>query len=91
MAMVWPGTVGGMATKTICDGCGEEIKPWNPQGPHAPGDGLKRELRLSTGTNYQQWDLCDPCQDKIAKALVELLPSTPREGWWDAIRPTKRA
>ena len=79
-----------MSTKTVCDGCGSEIKPWNPPGPRPPGDGLTRSLRLSTGNNHQDWDLCDPCQGKVASALLELLPITPRESWWDAIRPTKR-
>lgn len=79
-----------MATKLICDGCGDEIKKWKPGIPNA-GDGLGRTVKLSTGNNSQQWDLCDPCQDKVAKALVELLPGTPREGWWTAIRPTKPA
>lgn len=77
-----------MSTKTVCDGCCNEIKPWKPEG--SGGDGLARTLRLSTGNNYQQWDLCDPCQDKIANALVELLPGTPREAWFNAIRPTKQ-
>ncbi len=77
-----------MATKTICDGCGDEIKTWSPKAPSV-SDGLKRSLRLSTGNNYQEWDLCDPCQGKIATALVELLPRTPREAWFDAIRPAK--
>jgi hypothetical protein len=84
------GTLGPMSNKTICDGCFEEIKTWNARDPSA-GDGLTRTLRLVTGTNCVQWDLCDPCQGKVASALVELLPKTPRESWWDAIRPTKRA
>lgn len=79
-----------MSTRTICDGCGKEISNWNPQDPGA-GDGLSRTLRLSTGHNYQMWDLCDPCQGRVASALVELLPHTPREAWFDAIRPAKRA
>jgi len=77
-----------MSTRTICDGCGEEIKPWKPGASHS--DGLARKVKISTGNNYQEWDLCDPCQERVATALVELLPSTSREGWWDAIRPTKR-
>ena len=82
-----------MSTKTLCDGCGNEIPEWRPQAhvEKPTGDGLARTLRLSTGNGSQQWDLCDPCQGKIANALAELLPSTPRESWWDAIRPTKRA
>ena len=79
-----------MATKKICDGCGDEIKPWIQSDP-AASDGLARTVRLSTGNNHQQWDLCDPCQGKIASALAELLPGIPREGWWSAIRPTKSA
>jgi len=77
-----------MATKTVCDGCGDEIKPWKAGDPTA-GDGLARMLRLSTGNNYQQWDLCDPCQGQVASSLVALLPRTPHEGWWHAIRPAK--
>jgi hypothetical protein len=77
-----------MSTKTICDGCGEEIKAWKSDG--SGGDGLVRVARLSTGSNCVQWDLCDPCQGKVASALTELLPKTPRESWWDAIRPKKR-
>ena len=77
-------------TKTLCDGCGDEIKAWKPEDP-ATGDGLARTLRISTGNNYEQWDLCEPCQGKVAGALVELLPGKPREGWWDAIRPARRA
>lgn len=78
-----------MSTKTICDGCGEEIKPWKPG--MTTSDGLSRDVKISTGNNYQEWDLCDPCQGRVATALVELLPHVPRERWWDAIRPTKRA
>jgi hypothetical protein len=78
-----------MATKTVCDGCCTEVKPWKPEG--GGGDGLARTLRLSTGNNHQQWDLCDPCQDKIALALIELLPGTSPLSWWAAIRPAKRA
>lgn len=80
-----------MATKIICDGCGNEIPEWRPQaGVEKPaGDGLARTLRIGTGTNYQQWDLCDPCQGRVANALVELLPKTPRENWFDAIRPSR--
>jgi len=78
-----------MATKTICDGCGNEIKAWKEDG--SGGDGLARMVCLHTGNNIAKWDLCDPCQGKIAGALVELLPSTPREGWWNAIRPSKPA
>ena len=78
-----------MATKTVCDGCGDEIKLWRPGGVPKAGDGLTRTVKLCTGNNSQQWDLCDPCQGKVADALVELLPGTPREGWWHAIRPAK--
>jgi len=78
-----------MATKTICDGCGNEIKTWKPDG--SGGDGIVRTVRLHTGHNYQQWDLCDPCQGKVAEMLVNLLPGTPRESWWNAIRPTMHA
>ncbi len=77
-----------MATRTICDGCGEEIKTWHAGDPKA-GDGLSRTVRICTGNSYQQWDLCNACQGKVASALVELLPATPRENWWHAIRPTK--
>lgn len=81
-----------MSTKTVCDGCGEEIKTWKADDPTtASCDGFSRALRLSTGNNYQHWDLCDPCQGKVASALVELLPGTPRESWWGAIRPTRGA
>jgi len=76
-----------MATKTVCDGCGNEIKAWKPGVPTL--DALKRTLRLSTGNNFQEWDLCDPCQGKVESALVELLSGIPREGWWNAIRPAK--
>jgi hypothetical protein len=79
-----------MSTKTICDGCGKEIKAWNPGDP-STGDGLSRSVTLCTGNNQQRWDLCDPCQGKVANGLAEILPSTSREVWWDAIRPTKRA
>jgi hypothetical protein len=77
-----------MAKKIICDGCNCEIKPWNEKDPSV-SDGLARMLILRTGSNYQEWDLCDPCQGKIATAIAELLPSTPRDSWWTAIRPTK--
>ena len=76
-----------MATKTICDGCGDEIKAWAPDGKG--GDGLARTVRLNTGNNHQQWDLCDPCQGKVAKAVADLLPGIPRESWWNAIRPER--
>lgn len=76
-----------MSTKTICDGCSEEIKPWKPG--LTTSDGLARKVQISTGNNHQQWDLCDPCQGRVATALVELLPSTPRESWWPAIRPER--
>jgi hypothetical protein len=79
-----------MATKLICDGCGDEIKTWKPKEGGLL-DGLARSVKLSTGNNSQQWDLCDPCQGKVANALVELLPRTPREGWWAAIRPTAKS
>lgn len=78
-----------MATKTICDGCGDGIRAW--QSGDGVADCLARTVRLSTGNCYQQWDLCDPCQGKIASALAELLPNAPRETWWNTIRPTKRA
>lgn len=79
-----------MATKNFCDGCGKEIKAWKAGDP-STGDGLARSVTLYTGNNHQKWDLCDPCQDKVANALTEILPSTLREDWWDSIRPTKRA
>lgn len=79
-----------MSTKTICDGCGKEIPPWKQQDPSA-GDGLMRKLVMITGHNEQSWDLCDPCQGRVADAIAEALPHTPRESWYPAIRPTKRA
>jgi hypothetical protein len=79
-----------MSTKTICDGCGNEIKPWKPGG--SGGDGLGRTVRLSTGNNHQEWDLCDPCQGRVADTLAEILPHTPpREDWMHAIRPKRTA
>lgn len=79
-----------MSKKTLCDGCGCEIKEWKAGDPNTGYlDGIARSVRLNTGTNHQQWDLCDPCQGKIADALVDLLPGTPRESWWNAIRPSK--
>ena len=79
-----------MAKKISCDGCGNEIKAWSEKDPSA-SDGLSRMLVMRTGSNYQEWDLCDPCQGKVANAIAELLPSMPRDSWWNAIRPTKRA
>lgn len=79
-----------MATKNFCDGCGKEIKTWKAEDP-STGDGLVRSVALYTGNNHVRWDLCDPCQGKVAHALAELLPSPPREDWWDSVRPTKRA
>lgn len=74
-----------MSTKTICDGCGNEIKPWNPQDPNE-SDRFHRELRLRTGTHVVAWDLCNPCQGRVADAIAEALPHTPRAAWIDAVR-----
>jgi hypothetical protein len=71
-----------MSMKKICDGCGTDVHT---------GDGLARVLQLSTGNNHATWDLCDPCQGKVTDALIKLLPGTPRESWYSAIRPTKSA
>lgn len=73
-----------MAKKWFCDGCGEDIT----EGSKA-SDGISRVLKLCTGGNAATWDLCDPCQDRIANALVELMPNTPRDRWFDKIRPAK--
>lgn len=77
-----------MSTKTICDGCGTEIKHWKPGSPTT--DGLKRALTIQTGNNRMDWDLCDGCQGRVADALVELLPHTPRDAWFQLIRPQKQ-
>ncbi len=77
------------STKTTCDGCGDEIKPWNALDPSA--DGLERALKISTGNNYQRWDLCDACQGRVANAIIDLLPHTPPENWIHAIRPKRHA
>lgn len=79
-----------MAIRHFCDGCGIEIKAWDPKDPTS-SDGLRRLVKIETGNNTQGWELCDPCQDKTARTLVELLPSTSRDTWWDAIRPAKKS
>jgi hypothetical protein len=73
-----------MATKLICDGCGEEIKKLD-------SGGLSRQLQLSTGNIRESWDLCEPCQGRIANAIAEILPHKPRETWPDILRLTKPA
>jgi hypothetical protein len=83
-----------MSKRTICDGCGNEIKQWTP-GKGAPafygdGDGLTRQVCICTGNTRQEWDLCDGCQDRVANALAEVLPYTKRETWFDKIRPKKK-
>jgi hypothetical protein len=77
-----------MSNRTICDGCNSEIKQWSP-GIRSI-DGLARTVRITTGNNYQEWDLCDSCQDRVANVLAEVLPYTKRETWFDSIRPQKK-
>ena len=75
-----------MASKKICDGCGDEIKPWTPETAKT-NDGLTRTLQISTGNVHEVWDLCDPCQGRVALAIAEALPFKPRAAWFPAIRP----
>jgi hypothetical protein len=77
-----------MSIKTVCDGCGDEIKPWKSQDSKV-SDGLTRALQICTGNIHETWDLCDPCQDRVANAIAEALPYKPRESWFPAIRPKR--